>query len=422
MRTRTLWVALFLLGSHAYAQTPSPPPALTFAAALERAFTANPTIVAARLRRNIGIASRDVAAERLNPEFRTELAKETPKEAYTLAVPWETGGKRARRIAVADAALATSDAELTATVAQVQADVRRAYFDRYVAESRQALLQEVESLAGRAREAAQARFDEGDAPRLELLQADLAVADAQNQAGAAAGTVIAARTSLNALLGYPLDAPTTIDTTIDVGPAIAADAALARARQTNAELAVFDRRIAEARSRVALARAMRRPDLTPEATLTRRAEPEFDYGWRAALAITIPVLTTHRAGVVVEQATLTQLTSERDAAMARISGEVTAAVAVADAQRQQYVRYRDQIIPQAMEVERMAEDAYRLGQSNITAYLQALQAARDVRLRALQAAADLQAALTDLERAIGAAAAPGTTATPASTPTTPPTP
>ena len=176
--------------------------------------TANPAIIAARLRRSINIASRDVAAERLNPEFRVELAKETPKEGYTLAVPWETGGKRARRIAVSDAAILTGEAELNATIAQVQADVRRAYFDRFVAESRQSLLADVQSLAQRARDAARARFDTGDAPRLELVQAELALADAENQATAAAGLVVAARTTLNALLGFPLDAPTAIDTTL----------------------------------------------------------------------------------------------------------------------------------------------------------------------------------------------------------------
>ena len=41
----------------------------------------------------------------------------------------------------------------------------------------------------------------------------------------------------------------------------------------------------------------------------------------------------------------------------------------------------------------MAEDSYRLGQTGIAAFLQALQATRDVRLRALQAAADFQRAL-----------------------------
>src|SRR3954468_12505600 len=114
-----------LVAGDVHAQSASPPSSqpLTYQAAVERAVTANPTIAAARLRRSIGIASRDVAAERLNPELRVELAKETPKDSYTLAFPWETGGKRDRRIAVADAVIATGEAELNAVIAGVYADV-----------------------------------------------------------------------------------------------------------------------------------------------------------------------------------------------------------------------------------------------------------------------------------------------------------
>jgi cobalt-zinc-cadmium efflux system outer membrane protein len=370
--------------------------------AVQRALDANPRIVAARLRRSVNIASRDVAAERLNPEFRVEMAKETPKEGYTVAVPLELGGRRARRIEVADAAIKAGDAELNQVIAEVQSEVRRAFVSRIVAETRQALLDEMQMLAQRARDAAQARFDAGGVPRLEVLQAQLAFADAQNQATAAQGTRDAARASLNAALGLSLDAPTPIDTMLDVGSALLADALVARARQSSAELIALDRRIEEQRARIALAHSLRTPDVTPEATLTRRAAPEFDTGWRAAIAVSIPVFTTHRAGVAVEEATLAQLTGEREAAATRISGEVASAAAIAESQRQQYVRYRDQIVPQALEVERMAEDSYRLGQTPIAAYLQALQSTRDIRLRAIQAAADLQNALADLDRAAGA--------------------
>jgi outer membrane protein TolC len=257
-------------------------------------------------------------------------------------------------------------------------------------------------LAVRVRDAAQARFDAGGVPRLEVVQAELALAEAENQAAAARGSVIGARATLNALLGYGLDTDVPIDATLDVAPVLAVDSALARARQANAELAVFERRIAEQRARIDLAQALRIPDVTPEATLTRRAQPEFDTGWRAAVAVALPVFTTHRAAVRLEESTLTQLTSERDAVLARISGEVAAASVIAEAQRQQYMRYRDAIVPQALEVERMAEDSYRLGQTGIAAYLQALQSSRDVRLRSIQSAADLHNALADLERAIGA--------------------
>jgi cobalt-zinc-cadmium efflux system outer membrane protein len=264
----------------------------------------------------------------------------------------------------------------------------------------------MQMLARRARDAAQARFDAGGVPRLEVVQAQLALADAENQATAARGTVDATRATLNAVLAFPLDAPTPIETSLDIEPALSVESVVARARQSSAELLAIDRRIDEQRARVALAQALRTPDVTPEATLTRVAQPEFDTGWRAAIAISIPVFTTHQAAVRLEDATLAQLTSEREATAARISGEVTAAAAVAESQRQQFVRYRDEIVPQALELERMADDAYRLGQTGIAAYLQAVQSSRDVRLRSIQSAADLQNAIADLERAVGAPLTP----------------
>jgi cobalt-zinc-cadmium efflux system outer membrane protein len=409
-------VVAVLIGGRVLAQAvnaPSAPAPLTYRAAVARALDVNPTIRAARARRAIDLASRDVAAERLNPEFRAEFEKETPKESYTFTMPWETGGKRAGRIAVANAVIAAGDAELGAVIAQVEADVRRAYFDRVVAERRQTLLNDMLILAQRVRDTAQTRFDAGDAARLEVVQTDLALADARNQATAAGGAVAAARARLNALLGFALDAPTPVDAALDIGPALPLDAALARAREHSTALALLDRQIDAQRARITLAQAMQRPDITPEATLTHRAEPEFSYGWRAAVAVSIPIFTTHKAGVAVEEATLAQLTSEREATVARITGAVAAASALAETQRQQYLRYRDDLVPQALDVERMADDAYRLGQTNLAAYLQTLQSTRDIRLRALQAAADFETALADLEQAMGAplaaTSAPGTT-------------
>jgi outer membrane protein TolC len=126
------------------------------------------------------------------------------------------------------------------------------------------------------------------------------------------------------------------------------------------------------------------------------------WGWRVAAMATIPVFTRHRAAVRVEQAALAQLATQRAAVLARVTGDVTAASALAEAELAAYLRYRDQILPQTLEVERMAEDSYRVGQTNIAALLQALQTSRTIRLQSLQTAQDFQAALSDLERAIGA--------------------
>src|SRR5512144_825714 len=166
---------------------------LTLQAAIDRAMAANATIAAARLRGPINLANLAVARERLNPEGSFELEKETPKEAYGVAVPLELGGKRARRIDVAEATVRAGEAELAATIAQVRNDVRRAYFGQLVAEQRLMILREQRDISMRARDTAQARFDAGDAPRLEVMQAQLALAASENEAAAAAGTASAAR-------------------------------------------------------------------------------------------------------------------------------------------------------------------------------------------------------------------------------------
>jgi cobalt-zinc-cadmium efflux system outer membrane protein len=394
--------AALLLSMPASAQVAPGGGALTLQAAVARAMAANATIAAARLRGPINLASLAVARERLNPEGSIELEKETPKEAYGVAIPLELGGKRARRIAVGEATVRAGDAELAATIAQVRNDVRRAYYGQFTAEARLALLREVRDLSMRARDAAQARFDAGSAPRLEVMQAQLALAAAENEATAGEGIAAAARATLNALLAQPLDSPTTLTTDVDTGEPLGTSAALTLAQMASAELMSLDRQIDAQRARLALAEALRVPDVTPTFTLTHRAEPEFMYGWRAGAAVTLPLFTTHRAGVLVEQTTLNQLMAQRQATLLRIQGDVTAASQRAQAQRQLYVRYRDEIIPQATQVEQLAQDAYQLGQTGIAALLQALQATRDVRLRSLDAIEQFQSAVTDLERAIGA--------------------
>ena len=131
---------------------------------------------------------------------------------------------------------------------------------------------------------------------------------------------MAARSQLNTLLGLPLAGELALTTPMDAGGEVVTSVAVERARAASLELAVLDRRLDEQRARAALARALRVPDAIPTATLTHDAQPEFTYGWRASLAITVPVLTTHKAGVIVEEAILTQLTAQREATLRRSSG------------------------------------------------------------------------------------------------------
>jgi len=377
---------------------PAPASRLTLQAAFAAAETHNRTLIAARLGRAVDQAGIGVAQERPNPEFAFEAGRDTPHEIFSLNFPLEAGGKRARRIELANATLARTTADIEVQALDVRRQVRVTYFELVAEASRTRVTTELRALAERTRDAARDRYQSGAAPQLELLQAELALAQAANEEQAASGKLAAARIELGTLIGQPLDAGAEPEETFDSGAVPANVTAAIAARP---DIVALDRAIDEAVARERLARALRTPDPTVSGGVLTDAEPDFAVGWRAGLAITIPLFTRHDAAVQVESARIIQLRAERDARVATLTGEASAAAARAEAARQQYLRYRDQIIPQLATIESMAELSYRSGQTGLAAYLQALQSARETRLRAADAGIDYQTALADLERAIG---------------------
>jgi len=380
------------------ASQPAEPP-LTLDEAFALAAANNRTITAARLRRAIDQAGIDVAKERPNPDLRYEQAKETPHQSLTASQPIELGGKRGRRIAHAEAVLRTGEAELARAQADVRAQVRRTYYGLAATQARLAIAIDLQGIARRARDVASERYEAGAVARLEVVQAELNLDQAENEATAVAGERDASRAELNSLVGRDPRAPTQVVEDLADVTLPAAEAAAAAAMAGNAELTVLDRQMAEAVARAALARAQQVPDPILEGAVTHDAPGEFVWGWRYAVGVTVPVFTRHRAAVRVEEATIAQLKAQREALVQRLEGAVGAALVRANTQRRQYVRYRDDILPRSREVEAMAEESYRAGQTNLVALLQALQAAREARAKAVQAAYDYQVALAELQRA-----------------------
>jgi cobalt-zinc-cadmium efflux system outer membrane protein len=399
MRRRRYLLAI-LLGCAAQTSTAQDGPAaqtapLTLEDALALARLHDPTLVAARLRRPIDLANLAVAGERPNPEARYEHTNELPHDLVSLAQPLELGGKRGRRIAAAEAALRTGEAELAQAEAQAVEDTRRAYFAVSSAQRREAIAREIQDLAARGHQVASEREQVGDVSKLEVLQADLVLDAAENEATALKGEVAATRAELNVHVGRPLDAPTQVaEDLAAIPPPGVLDA------RTNAFLTVLDRQIAEGEARLALARAQQVPDVTVEGTVTHGAQPEFTWGYHAAVAVVVPLFTRHTAGVLLEQATLAQLQAQRATLANQVNAGAFVARARAEAARTAYLRYRDDILPKSRKVEAMAEESYRAGQTGLPALLEALRAARELRQKELQAASDYESALADLQQAL----------------------
>ena len=372
---------------------------LTLEQALAEARAHNPTLAAARLQAAVDGAGVAVAREWPNPEARYERTNELPREALSVAQVLELPGKRARRVAVAQAAVGSGAAEIERAQRDVEGDVRRAFYAVADAQRRSVLVLELRQIAARARATAAARFDAGDVPRLDVLQADLALLQAENEAGAQEGRTRAAVATLNVLVGREAQAATEVADADEVAALPDAESALADAMAHNAGLLVLERQAAQAKARASLARAERWPDPTVEGALTHDAEPEFNWGWRASVGLSLPLFTTHGAQVRLEEAAALALRAQRDALERRIRADVAAALYRAGAQRQVYLRYRDEILPRSRDVEAMAQESYKSGQTALPALLQALQAAREVLTQALQAQSDYDAALADLAQA-----------------------
>src|SRR2546426_8305306 len=236
----------------AFAQEPPPsvsPPAstaeppLTLDEAFALAATNNRTITAARLRRAVDQAGIDVARERRNRDLRCEQAEETPHQSLPASQPIELGGKRGRRIALAEAVMRTGEAELARTLADVRAQVRRAYYALAATQARLPIAVDLQGIARRARDVASERYEAGAVARLEVVQVELNLDQAENEATAVAGERDASRAELNSLIGRDPSAPTQVVEDLADVTLPAAEAAAAAAMAGNAELAGLDRQM-----------------------------------------------------------------------------------------------------------------------------------------------------------------------------------
>ncbi len=223
---------------------------MTLDEVLAEALAASPALAAARLGREEAQARQDVARLRPNPDLTVERTNDLPRDAAALALPIERGGKRRWRIALAEAQAQSGEAELARLTAETRNQVRRAYFVLAAEQRRAAATTELQRLAENARDAARTRFELGDVPRLDVLQAELSAVQAASETDKALGQLVAARAGLNALLGRPLDSPLAVSTGLDAGTAPSLDTAVRLALDASTELAVLDLGIAEQQAQV----------------------------------------------------------------------------------------------------------------------------------------------------------------------------
>ena len=386
------------------AQQPSPIPAgpLSYERALALATSRNLNVEAARRARAIREAAIRTARLIPNPDVSFETTQDTPHQALSFDIPVELGGKRGRRIDLAKEELTLADVDIQTELRAVRRDLRQTFYGLIAADERVRLAESVREIAGRLHDAAQARFEAGAAPRLEVLTADLAITRAETDIDLARSIRTASQATLDAVLNLPPQQALAVTGSLyEHAPVFVYEQALATAVTSNVELIALDRQIAIESRRLDLLRAERTPTPVLSAGALFNNPGEFDVGSRFAVSVGVPLFSRNQGEIAASIATTAQLRTRREATRRVVENQVYGTLARVDASRRQVEAYEQRLVPTATDLATLAEESYRAGRTSVLALLEAQRSLRDLRRESLQAALDLQLALADLEEVLG---------------------
>ena len=386
--------------------SPQAPPAqapLAFRAAMDLAISTNLELAAVRRARAIRQAEVRAAGQWANPEFSAEITRDTPHGDVAIGFPVDIGGVRSRRVAVAKEGLAMADVDEAAALKDLRRKVRLAFYGLLAADERLVLADSMLKVAGRIKEVAQARFEEGAAPRLDVMEADLIVVRVRTEMDLARSERRAAQADLNALLNRPPGMTVALTGEASDIPALPTmDRATAEALASNLELRVLDREAAIEDRQLSLLKAERVPTPTFSVGAALNAPGEFDVGAHAGVSLTLPLFSRNQGEIAGSLARTDTIKARREAIRRQVEAAVFAVLERVTAQRARVEAFQATLVPTATAIQGLVEESYRLGRDSILTTLVAQRALRDIKTEYLEALIALQAAVADLEDILGA--------------------
>ena len=323
----------------------------------------------------------------------------------------QLGGKRGKRIALARANQDVVRSEISTARLNLRSDVRRTYTRLYNAQQRQTTYEDILASNQQLVQVARKRYKAGAIPEVDVMQAELAAVQAENNAQNAFGDSIQTRNSLNILLNKPLSSnlklisPAQSDISREGVGASQSDLErlVQQALSQRPELQGGISSLVVAERQLDLAKANRIPDITlaagPDLVVEQGAKElnVFLLG-----SIDIPLFDRQQGPILEALARRVQVEKEQAALKNRIFLEVTNAYSGYELNRQRLIRYETEILPKAQILVEKSRRSFEVGKSNILFPINAQQAYQQTRLDYLQAILDYENAITDLERAVGA--------------------
>jgi outer membrane protein, heavy metal efflux system len=378
---------------------------LTLAAAFDLAEKRNLDLIAARAQRAVAQAGVRVAGERPNPTAFFGATRDTPHESLFFDQPLELGSKRSGRIQVARAQTDLAEADFASLDRQIRHNVRDAFFAVAFARGATGQSSEAFQLAKRLLDIAQARFQAGDIPELEVTQANLEVARADADLQVARQEEKVALSDLNALFNEPRATDWDLgDPFASLPPQLTLDDLLARAGASNAEIAHLNQEAKVQQAQTSLLKAERIPNLGIEFGVDFNSPGPGGYreGPRGQISMELPLFNRNQGEIAQSLATQQALSAELTAARRSANAKVESSYLDLEARRVEVQLYHDKILPSSRELEELSEESYRAGKANILTVLGAQRDVQQAEREYLASLVAVQSAFAQLEEAVGA--------------------
>lgn len=394
-------------------QTPpsSTPMRLSRDQAISEALSRNPGLAAARAQVAEARAAVVMAAAWADPSFLADVTGQTnplrpgsntgSDQGVGVTVPFPGKTQLRRQVATAD--LRAAQFNVTQLQQQVASQAAQSYDAILVALRHREDLTQARQLAADFVDKTQARFLAGTAARVDVIKAKTDLASADNDLIANERDIATARASLNRVLGRMGGAPLETTDALDVPRALPDVDSLERlAESSRPEIQSLTAQLEGARQATRLAREFWAPDFN--LTLTRNAAEGTPTTWTSGVTIGVPIFFwQHRRGEVAQaQHREEELTANIADIRSQVSLDVQTAYTQASTALRQAIFIRDQLLPEAREVYRVASVSYGLGGSSALDLLDAKRTLLDAERQYVDALGAANDAVAALELAIGA--------------------
>ncbi len=415
-------VATLCLATATHAQNPTRG---VFDDLVEGAIRTNRELLAARERIREAQGLLRQAGVRPNPTLEVEGGTGRPlgtqgEEEYSAGYfyPLETGGKRSKRVRVAELSITLAQAEVDERARQLAYDIKTKALETLSNREKASALERLLGVTRQAYQLTAGRVREGDAPRLDAQLLLVEENRAEAQRTSAAGRAEAAVIELRQLIGLtPADK-------IPLGDGIPVETRSAtletlqeRALKERADVRVARLLEQQGSSAVVLVEAQGSPDITLSARYTHRTSQFDQFGLTAQGALS-PL--RDRDNIVTFGTSIPLFTRKKNAgnvqaAMARTSEarlrreflELSIPLAVEAAYRRWIAAkatlsvFNSGIVEQSEKNLTVVRQAYQLGQLRLLDVLNEQRRLVDTELAFIDAKADLVKSVVELERATG---------------------